>query len=472
MRSALIAVLLPVAVLVAQESPASAEKIDFSKQIAPIFVSRCIECHGPEKDKGDLRLDSREVAFPEGDEDYWAIVAGKPGESELLRRVKLPLGDDEIMPEKGEPLSKQEQQLIEQWIREGAEWGEAGDKAIADALAAAEIPMITFELPPLEDGADKAIEAAMAALRQQGAVVQRVAEDTDAIDVNLSLLRDKVTDETLKLLEPLAPRLVWLNVSRTAITDASAASLGKLKQLRRLHVANTAVGDGAVRAMADLEKLEFANFYGTKITDDALPFFLLMPALKKLHAWQTGVTAEGAKAARDHFARFEVDVGDYAEARMAAAQKEIAEREAAKKAEKDKAEKDKADAEKKAAEAAKAAAKPAGAPINDKCPVSGAGRRSGARRRVRGPGRRVVLRQVQGEVREGPEEVRGQAAGEDGQGRSGQQQVSGVGRGRRCGAGRRLRGQASRVLLRQLQEEVRCRPQEVRGEDQGQLTVR
>lgn len=372
MRSALIAVLLPVAGLVAQESPASAEKIDFSKQIAPIFVSRCIECHGPEKDKGDLRLDSREVAFPEGDEDYWAILAGKPEESELLRRVKLPLGDDEIMPEKGEPLSKQEQQLIEQWIREGAVWGEAGDKAIADALAAAEIPMITFELPALEDGADKAIEAAMTALRQQGAVVQRVAEDTDAIDVNLSLLRDKVTDETLKLLEPLAPRLVWLNVSRTAITDASAASLGKLKQLRRLHVANTEVGDGAVRAMADLEKLEFANFYGTKITDDALPFFLLMPALKKLHAWQTGVTAEGAKAARDHFAKFEVDVGDYAEARMAAAQKEIAEREAAKKAEKAKADAEKKAAEKQAAEAAKATAKPAGAPINDKCPVSGA----------------------------------------------------------------------------------------------------
>ncbi|MCA8951532.1 MAG: hypothetical protein KDE27_18640 [Planctomycetes bacterium] len=356
MRAAAIVLVLPAfgltAGLTGQDTPA---KVDFAKEIAPIFVRRCIECHGPDKDKGDLRLDKKELAFPAGDEDYWTILAGKPDDSELLNRVTLPDGHDDIMPQKGEPLSKDQQALIRRWIAEGADWPAAGDEAIAAALAAAVIPKLTFELPALDDAATAAIEPAMSALREQGAVVQRVAADTEAIDVNLSLLRDKVTDETLALLEPLAPRLVWLNVSRTAITDAGAASLGKLTQLRRLHAANTALGDGAVKALAGLGELEFANFYATKITDDALPVFQTLPKLKKLHAWQSGVTADGVKAIRDHFAKFEVDLGDYAEQRMAAAEQEIAERAAQKAAE----------------EAAKDEEIAKGPPINDVCPVSG-----------------------------------------------------------------------------------------------------
>ena len=53
--------------------------------------------------------------------------------------------------------------------------------------------------------------------------MERVAADTPAIDANLSLLRDRVGDAEVALLEPLAPVLVWLNVSRTAITDAGTA---------------------------------------------------------------------------------------------------------------------------------------------------------------------------------------------------------------------------------------------------------
>src|SRR5690606_18947449 len=91
---------------------AAQAKVDFEKQIAPILVSRCIECHGPKEQKGDLRLDARAFAFLEGDEDYWSIIAGQPDSSELMHRLGLPLGDDDIMPAKGEPLSKEQQGLF------------------------------------------------------------------------------------------------------------------------------------------------------------------------------------------------------------------------------------------------------------------------------------------------------------------------------------------------------------------------
>jgi len=317
-----------VAALLLCPALAAQEKVDFASQIAPIFVSRCIECHGPEQDKGDLRLDQRELAFPEGDEEYWVILAGKPDDSEIIHRVTLPLGDEDIMPEKGEPLTAAQQDLLKRWVAEGAEWPAAGDQAIAEALAAMELPKITFELPAVDDDGAAAIAGAVAALREKGAVVQRVAADTEAIDVNLSLLRDKIGDADLALLEPLAPRLVWLNISRTAITDQCARHLEKLTQLRRLHAANTRIGDRAVEALRGASRLEYLNLYGTAISDDALQHLRGLDRLSRLYVWQTGVTPAGAEALRGHSATVEIDLGDYAEERMAAAQREIVEREA------------------------------------------------------------------------------------------------------------------------------------------------
>lgn len=306
-------------------SPAQG-KVDFEKEIAPILVGRCVECHGPKEQKGDLRLDGRIHLFPEGDEDAWSVKPKAPDDSELVRRLGLPPDDDEVMPAKGEPLGKAQQELFRRWIAEGAEWPAAGDEWIAAELAAQVLPKITFALPELDAAGEAAVEAAVAVLRQRGAVVQAVAADTKAIDVNLSLLRDQVGDAELALLAPLAPRLVWLNLSRTAVRDDGAKVLAQLGELRRLHAANTGLGDAAVVHLRGLGKLEYLNLYGTKVTDQGLGALGALTRLQRLYVWQSQATAAGADALRGKLPQLQIDLGDYVETRMAAAQKEIAER--------------------------------------------------------------------------------------------------------------------------------------------------
>jgi mono/diheme cytochrome c family protein len=326
-----LAILLAAAV--AAQDPAAkvapaADRIDFGKQVVPILLQRCIECHGPKQQKGDLRLDSKAALFPEGDEAAWSVVAGKPDESELIRRIGLPLADEEIMPNKGEPLSKAQQEVLHRWVAEGAEWPATGDKAIADALAAQVLPKITFDLPPVSAAQQEAIAAAVAVLRQKGVVVQQVAADTPALDVNFALLRDKVTDADVALCRPLAPVLVWLNLSRTAVGDGVAEHLAALPELRRLHVANTRLGDPAFRALAALPKLEYLNAYGTGLTDDGLAALGGLPRLQQVYAWQTKATGKGKQALVTQLPLVAVDLGDYVEGRLAAAEREIAAREA------------------------------------------------------------------------------------------------------------------------------------------------
>lgn len=104
-------------------TPAGTEPSVFAKEIHPLLERACIDCHGPLKAKGRLRLDSREAALAGGKSGEPAIVPGKPEASELLRRVKLPRDDDEAMPGGDEPaLTPAEIAALEKWIAGGAAW--------------------------------------------------------------------------------------------------------------------------------------------------------------------------------------------------------------------------------------------------------------------------------------------------------------------------------------------------------------
>lgn len=311
-------------VLAMPQDPATETlRVDFLKQIAPLLLERCIDCHGPKEQKGDLRLDQKEHLFA-GDEP--SVVPGKPDDSDLLRRLGLPADDDEVMPQKGEALSKEQQQLFRSWIAQGAEWPEAGDTWLRDQLAARVVPKITFELPAMDDGQRAKLAQEVQRLQALGALVQPVAADTEALELNLALLRDKADDALLAGVEHLAPRLVWLHLGRTAVTDASAGMLAKLAQLRRLQAQHTALGDATFSGLKALGHLETVNAVGSKLGDAGLAALASLPHLSRVYAWQTQVTPAGAAAAKKLAPKLDVDLGDYAEARLAAAKKEVEER--------------------------------------------------------------------------------------------------------------------------------------------------
>ena len=103
--------------------PASNEPIDFNRQILPLFQSKCVKCHGPEKQRSGFRIDNREAALNTGDGHAPNIKPGHSADSPLIQFV-AGLVPDMRMPEKGESLSAQEIGLIRAWIDQGAKWSE------------------------------------------------------------------------------------------------------------------------------------------------------------------------------------------------------------------------------------------------------------------------------------------------------------------------------------------------------------
>jgi hypothetical protein len=101
----------------------------FEAKVRPVIVEQCGKCHGPDKPKGGLRLDSRQAALDGGDSGP-AIVPGNRDESLLLTAISY---QDEAlkMPPKGKLAPEQVADLT-RWVLEGARWpGPSADAAVA-----------------------------------------------------------------------------------------------------------------------------------------------------------------------------------------------------------------------------------------------------------------------------------------------------------------------------------------------------
>ena len=100
------------------DEPASAEQIKFFElKVRPVLATNCVTCHGPKKQRGQLRLDSL-AGMLKGGETGPAITLGKPDESllvEAINHTSLEMPPDDKL-EDGEIAA------LTEWIRAGAPW--------------------------------------------------------------------------------------------------------------------------------------------------------------------------------------------------------------------------------------------------------------------------------------------------------------------------------------------------------------
>ncbi|MEJ7767466.1 MAG: DUF1549 domain-containing protein [Chitinophagaceae bacterium] len=103
------------------------EELELNVQVRSILAHNCYKCHGSEKIKGELRLDSKKMIF-KGGEDGPVIIPGDISKSDLYRRINLPIDHKELMPSKGKKLSEDDIAVIKFWIEKGAPWPDEKDK--------------------------------------------------------------------------------------------------------------------------------------------------------------------------------------------------------------------------------------------------------------------------------------------------------------------------------------------------------
>jgi mono/diheme cytochrome c family protein len=110
----------------AAEATQAADAVDFTRDVMPILKRTCVECHGPDKVKARLRMDSVE-GLQKGGKSGALVKPGDPENSLMMRRV-LGLDGDDQMPLDKDPLTEKQIDTLRRWIAAGAVYPAAGSQ--------------------------------------------------------------------------------------------------------------------------------------------------------------------------------------------------------------------------------------------------------------------------------------------------------------------------------------------------------
>src|SRR5262245_22855157 len=169
---ALLAVCLSIAPTRAADKPSLPppvdRKVDFARDVRPLFVRHCYACHGPSKQKSNFRLNVKNDALAGGDYGK-AILPGKSADSPLIKNV-AGVDPDFIMPPDGERLTAAQVGILRAWIDQGADWPDAADASAANAF--------WWSLKPIERPQVPSIRNPQSRIRNpiDGFILQKLAE--------------------------------------------------------------------------------------------------------------------------------------------------------------------------------------------------------------------------------------------------------------------------------------------------------
>lgn len=283
--------------------------------IAPIFRARCVECHGEQKQKAKLALHTWD-GLVKGSDAGPVFVAGKPTESPLIERVKLPASDEDHMPPSDRPQPAPEEiALLTHWIERGA----SRTATLAELQLPAPLAQAAAQLPaklatiasataantaePLWEFDAAAVAKARAPLAAKVAELQRhfpgalsyESRTSAALIFTAAGFGRDFDDAALARLAPLREQLVSLDVSGTGISDQSAEVVGGFSALRVFRASATRAGDAMAQRLASLPVLESVSLSGTAVTEACVGAFSKMRTLHALR--MAGTAAEDAAQA-------------------------------------------------------------------------------------------------------------------------------------------------------------------------------
>lgn len=296
---------------VADPAPIKPEEL-FATQVQPVLAERCIACHGQQHQKGGLALHSMEE-LAKGGKNGPVITLGKPAESMLVQRLRLPLTDDKHMPPASKPqLTETQIQAIERWI---------AAEAPLNVSSEAQIQHTSRSIPEKKHDEDRDARAgklgpppakALAALKTALVHYEAAAAGSNLLKVDFAAIAPRLSDaEARPLIEPLLPWLDTLSLSRaTTVSDDTIRLLKDAPHLRELNLGGTKVGDAGLAALAGLQNLKELVLARTRLSDGAVEAIAAIRPLEQVYLWKSGLSEEAIARLRTARPELRVDAGD------------------------------------------------------------------------------------------------------------------------------------------------------------------
>jgi uncharacterized membrane protein/mono/diheme cytochrome c family protein len=296
------------------------QAVVYTDIVQPILQSKCYSCHGPAKQKGQLRLDEPPF-IDKGGEEGKVLIAGNAGESEMIRRMLLPLDNKDHMPPKqrSQP-TKAEIELLSWWVASGADYHKKTAeldqpekiKPYLISLQTGNTASNDIGLSAVPDEkVDKAPDEAIMKLRDLNVAVNPVSQNSNYLTISFVAV-DSVTAQHTQLLQQLGKQVAWLKLGNTKINDSVMRVVGKLSSLTKLFLNNSNVTDRSLVHLNTLSKLQYLNLSSTAVTVTGINSLTNLKSLRQLYVYKTGAGADLLGNLKKHFPSALIDTGGYA----------------------------------------------------------------------------------------------------------------------------------------------------------------
>ena len=253
-----------------------------------------------------------------GGKDGIVIDLFNADSSEMIKRLLLPVDNQDHMPPKEKPQPTEGQvALLHWWIANGADFRKKvkelnqPEKIKPVLLALQEAPVIENKLASVPvSPVEKADTSLIDKLKDHGIMVLPVGRGSNYLSANFvtdTLLRD----EDIDLLLSLKKQLVWLKLGFTNLSDQKLAKIGQLHNLTKLSMEHTAIADKGIEQLKSLKQLQYLNIVGTGVTDKGLLQLKDLKELRSIYVYQTKIVSGDWQALRNAFPQARIDSGGY-----------------------------------------------------------------------------------------------------------------------------------------------------------------
>jgi YHS domain-containing protein/uncharacterized membrane protein len=280
----------------------------YALTIAPILERSCVGCHGESKKKGGLGLHTPE-AIVYGGNGGEVIAAGDASSSEIIRRLRLPLDDDEHMPPPKKPqLAERDVLAIEAWVNSGDLFGESAPTraggAPKESAVGAPVAPIPAKIPHASPEAFKALADALV-------FAAPVESGSELLTVDFSAVARALDDERIAgLLTRVREQAHDVSLARAPVGERTLRVLRAMPNLSRLNLAECRVNDEALAILSGHPTLRELVVAQGAMTDASVASLIGLPALARVFIWQSGLSPEGIQKLRDARGALGIDTGE------------------------------------------------------------------------------------------------------------------------------------------------------------------
>lgn len=281
--------------------------------VSVILEGKCYSCHGQTKQKGNLRLDTRDGILAGGKEG--SLFAKNESESLFLKRIMLPLEDEDHMPPKEKKqLTALEISFLSWWLNSGANLDKSlSELNLPDSLQGIltnEKKAAVNKLIP-ETDVTPVNPMVLGKLKSLHVLVAPIAENSNYLSVSfMNVLRENSSEAVEEMIK-LNQQLLMLNLDYQDLDSMAWQKAGTLINLRKLTVKNSNLDDQKLDHLKTLSSLVSLNVVGTNVTSSGLKNIMSLPNLESVYTYQTGIGRDEFMSLKNQFPTVKIDSGNY-----------------------------------------------------------------------------------------------------------------------------------------------------------------